>query len=91
MITVVIVSALAGLWPWVVLNDEDGLFRRVNAILDKRDLTRKWMKCPWCSGAWFSIIASVSIFHPSDARIAVTALASAAVTGLMGSYMAQEN
>lgn len=91
MIGVALISGLAGVWLWTVLNDETGIFSGVYARLDRLDITRKWIKCPWCSGAWFAIIASIAVFHPLDARTVVTALAAAGVTGLVGSYIVQEN
>lgn len=89
MIEIVVIAGLAGLWPWVVLNDEEGLFRRVHARLLKRPLTKKWMKCPWCSGAWFAGVASLAAYHPWHPLAIVTALAAACVTGLIGTYMAE--
>ena len=90
MIGVALVAGLAGVWLWTVLNDEDGILGRVTGIMERREITAKWMKCPWCSGAWFAGIASVAVFHPLDARTVVTALAAAGVTGLVGSYIAGE-
>lgn len=87
MIAVALVAGLAGLWVWVVLNDEDGVVGPVARWLRETSWTRKWTTCPWCSGAWFSIAASLIVFHPSVAVAAVTALAAAAVCGLLGSYI----
>ena len=91
MIGVALVSGLAAVWIWTVLNDEDGIFHRVNAFFTRWPITRKWMMCPWCSGSWFAGLASIAVFHPLDARTVVTALAAAGVTGLVGSYIVQEN
>lgn len=90
MISVAIVSGLAGFWVWVVLNDEEGVARVVTRVLHRWGWTRKWLMCPWCSGAWLSIAASLSVFHPSVASAAVTALAAAGITGLLGSYIQGE-
>ena len=87
MITVAIVAGLAGFWLWNVLNDEDGIFRRVNRLLHKNEMTKKWLVCPWCSGAWFSIAGSVALHHDGVASTLVTAIAAAAVCGLVGSYV----
>lgn len=86
MIETAVVAGLAGFWLWSVLNDEDGIARPVNRLLMKTSWSAKWMQCPWCSGAWFSGIASVAVFHPSVVAAAVTALAAAAVCGALGSY-----
>lgn len=91
MIGVALVSGLASIWLWTVLNDSDGIFKRINIFFTRWAVTRKWMGCPWCSGAWFAIIASVSMYHPVDASTVVTAIAAAGITGLVGSYIAQEN
>lgn len=90
MISVAVVAGLAGLWLWTVLNDRDGLFRVVPAMADRWSWSAKWLACPWCSGAWFSIAASVAVFHPSVAVTIVTALAAAAVCGILGSYFSGE-
>lgn len=87
MIAAALVAGLAAVWLWTVLNDEDGIARPVTLLLQKRPTTNKWMSCPWCSGAWFAIAGSVALYHPSVAATIVTALAAAAVTGLLGSYI----
>lgn len=87
MISAAVVSGLAGLWVWSVLNDEDGMFGFATRTLQKNKWTEKWLVCPWCSGAWFSGTASLIVFHPSIALAIVTALAAAAVCGLLGSYV----
>lgn len=87
VISVALLAGLAGLWLWSVLNDDDGMFAPVPRVLTRWRWTKKWLRCPWCSGAWFSMTASLIVFHPSVAAAAVTALAAAAVTGLLGSYI----
>lgn len=87
MITAAIIGGLAGLWFWTVLNDEDGIVGPLNRWLQKRPITNKWMSCPWCSGAWFSITASVLIYHPSIIDAIVTGVAAAAVCGLIAMYV----
>lgn len=90
MISAALVAGLAGVWLWSVLNDEDGMFKIVPRVLGKNRWTAKWLSCPWCSGAWFSIAASLIVFHPSVGAAVVTALAAAGVAGLLGSYIAGE-
>lgn len=87
VIAVALVAGLAGLWVWTVLNDEDGMFGVVTRLLHRTRWTKKWLVCPWCSGAWFSGAASLIVFHPSIAVAIVTALAAAGITGLLGSYI----
>lgn len=89
MISVALIAGLAGFWLWAVLNDEEGIAGPVTRLLEKNRVTEKWMRCPFCSGAWFAGIASVSVFHPSVVVTIVTALAAAAVTGLLGSYVGE--
>ena len=90
MIEIAVVAGLAGLWVWSVLNDEDGILKHVNQTLQKRPLTNKWMSCPWCSGAWFSIAFSLTLFHPLAPAALVVALSAAAVCGILGSYISGE-
>lgn len=90
MISVIIVAGLAGLWLWTVLNDDEGIAAPLHHLLLKHPITKKWMSCPWCSGAWFSIVASVILYHPSVLASIVVALAASAVCGLVGSYVAGE-
>ena len=87
MIVPALVAGLAGLWLWVVLNDEGGIFGFVPRLAAKTEYTRKWLSCPWCSGAWFSGLMSVALWHPSVIPTIITALAAAAITGLVGSYL----
>lgn len=90
MIEVAIIAALFGTWFWSVLNDDEGIFAPVNRLLQKNRYSNKFMRCPWCSGAWFSIVPSLVMLHdPLDTAI-ITAFAAAAVTGLIGSYILGE-
>lgn len=86
MITVALISGFASFWLWTVLNDDEGIFAPVNRLLQKNDYTEKWMRCPWCSGAWFAMLASLLLFHVWVAPAVITAIAAAAVTGALGSY-----
>lgn len=90
MITAALVGGLAGFWLWTVLNDEDGIFGPVTRLLHRTSVTRKWLVCPFCSGAWFSIAGSLVVYHGSVAPAIVTALAAAAVCGVLGSYFQGE-
>lgn len=84
MIGVAFVAGLAGVWLWAVLNDDEGMFWPVPRFLNRWHWTEKWLRCPFCSGAWFSIIATVAVYRPSIAETIVTALAAAAVCGTLG-------
>lgn len=90
MIEVAIIAALVGTWFWSVLNDDEGIFSPVNALLQKNGYTNKFMRCPWCSGAWFSIIPSLVLFHEPLAPALITAFAAAAITGILGSTILGE-
>lgn len=86
MISVAVISGLVGFWFWSVLNDDTGIAAPVNRLLEKNSFTKKWMICPFCSGAWFAIIPSLILLHdPLDVAV-ITAFAAAALTGLLGSY-----
>lgn len=90
MISVAIIAALVGTWFWTVLNDDEGIFSPLNALLQKNEYTEKFMRCPWCSGAWFSIVPSLVLLHePLDVAI-LTAFAAAAITGILGSTILGE-
>lgn len=86
MIAAAIIGGLAGLWFWTVLNDEDGIAGPLNRLLQKNKITNKWMKCPWCSGAWFSLAASIAIYHPSVAAAIVTGFAAATICAIIATY-----
>ena len=51
MILVAILCGLVGFWFWAVLNDDTGIAAPVNHLLEKHRYTKKWMECPFCSGA----------------------------------------
>ena len=89
MIAATLVGGLAGLWIWVVLNDEEGILSWLNRALAKHPVSLKWMTCPWCSGAWFAGAAAIAVYHPSIVAAVVVALAAAAVTVLIGSYLGE--
>lgn len=91
MIEVAIVCGLFSVWFHTVLNDDTGIARDVNHLLLKNKATKKWMECPWCSGAWFAIIPSLILVHdPLDVAV-VTAFAAAAIAGILGMYVQGES
>lgn len=84
MIVIALISGFCGFWFWTVLNDDEGIFSPLNSLLQKNEYTEKFMRCPWCSGAWFAGIPSLILLHePIDVAI-ITAFAAAAVTGILG-------
>lgn len=89
MITTAVIAGLAGLWLWTVLNDEDGILGPLNRLLQKNSITNKWMSCPWCSGAWFSITFSLFLFHPLTPAALIVALAASAICGVIASYIGE--
>jgi hypothetical protein len=87
VIEVAVICGLFSVWFHTVLNDDTGIAKPVNHLLEKNSVTKKWMECPWCSGAWFAIIPSFILLHePLDVAI-VTAFAAAAIAGLVGMYV----
>lgn len=87
MFEVALIAGLFGVWFHTVLNDDEGIFSPLNALLQKNGYTEKFMRCPWCSGAWFSIIPSLILFHEDLGPAIITAFAAAAITGFIGSYI----
>lgn len=86
MIASAAIAGLAGAWIWVVLNDEDGLFGFIPRSVAGIPWLAKWLHCPWCSGAWFSGGIALALHHPSAVEALATAVAAAAITGIIGSY-----
>jgi hypothetical protein len=86
VIEVAIIAGLVSFWVWSVLNDETGILAPVNRLLEKRDITKKWMICPFCSGAWFAIIPSLILFHDPIGPALITAFAAAGIVGILGAY-----
>lgn len=86
MIEVAVIAGLFGFWFWMVLNDDEGILAPVNAVLQRNRYSNKFLRCPWCSGAWFAIVPSLLLFHEPLTPALITAFAAAAVTGLLGSY-----
>lgn len=87
MFEVALIAGLFGVWWHSVLNDEDGMFKPVPRLLYRHSWSKKWLECPWCSGAWFSGGASLLLFHDDLTPAIVTAFAAAAICGFIGSYI----
>jgi hypothetical protein len=87
VIQVAVIAGLFGVWWHSTLNDEEGLFAPVTRLLYQRPLTKKWLQCPWCSGAWISGAASLLLLHDDWTSAVITAFAAAAITGMLGSYI----
>lgn len=87
MIEIAIICGLFSVWFHTVLNDEEGIAGPVNRLLSKNSVSKKWMVCPWCSGAWFAIIPSLVLLHdPLDVAL-ITAFAAAAIAGIVNMYV----
>lgn len=86
MIEVALIAGLFSVWFWTVLNDDEGIFAPLNRLLQKNSVTKKWMRCPWCSGAWFAIAPSLVLYHDPLGPALIVAFAAAAIAGLLGSY-----
>jgi hypothetical protein len=87
VIQVAVIAGLFSVWWHSNLNDEDGMFAFVPRLLYRHPWSKKWLMCPWCSGAWFAIIPSLILLHdPLDVAI-ITAFAAAAIAGIIGMYV----
>lgn len=87
MIEVAIICGLFSVWFHTVLNDDEGIAAPISKVLAKNPVSKKWMVCPWCSGAWFAIIPSFVLLHdPLDVAI-ITAFAAAAIAGIVSMYV----
>jgi uncharacterized membrane protein len=87
VIPVAVIAGLFSVWWHSNLNDEDGMFAFVPRLLYRHPWSKKWLMCPWCSGAWFAIIPSLILLHdPLDVAI-ITAFAAAAIAGIIGMYV----
>jgi hypothetical protein len=90
VITVAVIAGLFSVWWHANLNDEDGMFAPIPRRLYRHPWSKKWLMCPWCSGAWFAIIPSLILLHdPLDVAI-ITAFAAAAIAGIIGMYVQGE-
>lgn len=88
----VLIAALAALWGWMNLNDDTGIFGFIPRAAERvGGLREKGLKCPWCSGAWLAIAATLLLRSAGDpiGYTIVAAFAAAAVTGLLGSYFGE--
>lgn len=82
-----LLAGLASVWVWSVLNDDQGVAAPLTRLLRKNDITQKWMECPWCSGAWFALAATLVLYDGGVATFIVVWLAAATITGTLGSYL----
>ena len=87
MISVAVIAGLASVWLWTVLNDDQGIAAPLTKLLRKNDITRKWMECPWCSGAWFALAGTVALYREDIVTLIVIWLAASAIAGMVGSYL----
>jgi hypothetical protein len=87
VIAAIVAGALCAVWIWTVLNDDTGIAKHLNRLLSRNSVTKKWMECPWCSGAWFALAATIPLYHPTIFAALVAGFAAAAITGLIGSYI----
>lgn len=87
MIATAVVAGLASVWIWTVLNDDQGIAAPLTKLLRKNDFTQKWMECPWCSGAWFALAATVAVYRDDILSMIVVWLAASAIAGMVGSYL----
>lgn len=81
----VVFAALAAVWGWFVLNDPNAprFIVWIGDTLRKLPKGEKLVGCPWCIGAWLSIIGVIAQgdYHP------VHWLAAAGLTGLLASLL----
>lgn len=89
MIETAVISGLFGFWFWTVLNDDVGILAPLNKVLQKNRHTLKFLRCPWCSGAWFAIVPSLVLIHDPLTPALITAFAAAAVTGVLGTFFGE--
>lgn len=89
MITAAVTVGLGATWAWVVLNDDEGVAAPLTRLLRKSDITRKWMECPWCSGAWFALAGTLAVYRGDWLSLLVVWLAAATVVGVLGSYLGE--
>lgn len=89
MIAVALIAGLASVWVWIVLNDDEGIAGPLTRLLRKSDITRKWMECPWCSGAWFALAGVLVLWDGSILSGVIVWLAAAAIAGMIGSYLGE--
>lgn len=93
MIGVVLVAALAALWGWKVLNQSFAPppISTLARLLRRLPRGDKLVGCPWCIGAWLSIVGVVSQ-HAATGNLdwvqtPAAAFAAAGLTGLLGSVL----
>lgn len=87
MIEVAVIAALFAVWWHSNLNDEDGMFAFVPRVLYRHPWSKKWLMCPWCSGAWLAGFASLLMFHDDLIPAVFTAFAAAGLTGIISMFV----
>lgn len=82
-------------WRLVAIDDLPWLVRARRAFLGlsdhptgvlhvRRPVLKKWLECPWCSGAWLTVIGYVAWrWAPSVAEPALVLLAASSVAGII--------
>lgn len=96
MIEIVVIAALGAVWGWFVLNDPKAprFIVGLGNLLRKLPKGEKLVGCPWCIGAWFSIIAVVlqewalGVLDP--VLTPIHALAAAGLCGIIGGFIADD-
>lgn len=89
MIEVAVIAGLFSFWLWSVLNDDTGILAPVHRVLLRTEFTKKWMECPFCSGAWFAIVPSLILFYDPLLDALITAFAAAAIAAALGAYFGE--
>lgn len=93
MITALVLSSLAAIWGWFVLNDPNSPRFIVWTARQLRKLPKgdKLVGCPWCGGAWLNILATTLLHWRLDlldwAATPVACFAAAGLTGLIATLM----
>lgn len=96
MITALVLSALAAVWGWFVLNDPKAprLILWMSRTLKRLPKGEKLVNCPWCIGAWLSILSTVYLHWVMDLlgwTTPIAALAAAGLTGMLGGLIAESD
>lgn len=89
MLSEAVVVGLAAFWAWTVTSMA-GPFTPLRRALLRLPAGSKLVGCPFCLGAWYSIIGTV-VLHAATQTLSwqtpAVALAAAGVCGLLGSYL----
>lgn len=57
-------------------------------LADLSDLAAKFIRCPWCAGFWLAAGFTLALDHSLTLSTAVSVLAAAGVSGLIGTVLA---